>query len=107
MKLVLLLLVLVTFAAIGAFATSPVKCDSSKCDAAACKKPDCKCGTHKDACDCCEVCYKCPGEQCVPLFQDKCSGSNHCELEAGAAIITGARGICTAKKALFDTEHHG
>uniref|UniRef100_A0A023GBZ7 Putative secreted protein n=1 Tax=Amblyomma triste TaxID=251400 RepID=A0A023GBZ7_AMBTT len=109
MKAALLLLVVLAVAVIGTLATSAPNCaagcDQSKCPSAA----SCKCGTFKDACNCCDVCYKCPGESCVPVFQDKCSGKNTCQLEPGAAILTGATGICAEKGYVFNSEksHHG
>ncbi|XP_077525761.1 8.6 kDa transglutaminase substrate-like [Haemaphysalis longicornis] len=110
MKAALLLLVTLMVATIGALATSPLKCDIATCDQSKCPSTaNCKCGTYKDGCDCCTVCYKCPGEACVPLFQDKCAGKTTCQLEPGAAILTGATGVCSEKGYVFNSEkqHHG
>ncbi|KAL3256036.1 hypothetical protein MRX96_017242 [Rhipicephalus microplus] len=110
MKAALCLLVVFTIAVIGTLATSQPNCAASPCDPSKCPNTaSCKCGTYKDACNCCDVCYKCPGEACVPVFQDKCAGKTTCQLEPGAAILTGATGICSEKGYVFNSEksHHG
>ncbi|CAL1266940.1 unnamed protein product [Larinioides sclopetarius] len=59
-----------------------VECTSQPNCKTACKDPcvdqDCKCGTYKDDCDCCDICKKCAGENCIRLANEQCEDGYTC-----------------------------
>ncbi|GBN16031.1 hypothetical protein AVEN_57794-1 [Araneus ventricosus] len=61
---------------------SNVECTSPPNCANACKDPcadvDCKCGTYKDGCNCCDICKKCAGDKCVRLANEQCEDGYTC-----------------------------
>ncbi|XP_050035356.1 8.6 kDa transglutaminase substrate-like [Dermacentor andersoni] len=87
-----LLVVLAVAACISA--TSPPRCDNVNCAEATCQPVDCKCGSYKGSCGCCDFCYKCPGDVCTPLFQERCSDGHTCELDEPGTIAFGGKGKC-------------
>ncbi|XP_077525763.1 8.6 kDa transglutaminase substrate-like [Haemaphysalis longicornis] len=96
MRAFVLVALLVVLAALCVTATSPPVCGS--CSQSQChNNPEtlnCSCGTHKDYCGCCVICNKCPGEECVPLFQHRCSEGHTCELDEPGTIHAGGKGKC-------------
>ncbi|XP_037278321.2 venom protein 302-like [Rhipicephalus microplus] len=75
-------------------ATSVPNCQNVNCAEARCQPADCTCGSYKDACGCCDICYKCPGDVCTPLFQERCSGDKICELDEPGTFFFGGKGKC-------------
>ncbi|KAH6942348.1 hypothetical protein HPB50_003934 [Hyalomma asiaticum] len=63
---------------LSVYATSPPNCEGVTCDPETCPKPECRCGTRKDACGCCDFCNKCVGEECHPEHSDHCEDGSHC-----------------------------
>uniref|UniRef100_A0A023G0S7 Putative secreted protein n=1 Tax=Amblyomma triste TaxID=251400 RepID=A0A023G0S7_AMBTT len=75
--------------------TSPPNCANVNCAAVTCNPVNCNCGTYKGSCGCCDVCYKCPGEVCVPLYQHRCTEHHDCVLDDPSVRIEfGSRGKC-------------
>ncbi|XP_077527687.1 uncharacterized protein LOC144139079 [Haemaphysalis longicornis] len=81
MKLALASLFFVVIAVLSVSATSPLDCSSYTCAEADCKEQTCACGTYKDECGCCDICYKCPDEACNTWQQDVCINGHTCVLE--------------------------
>ncbi|KAL1418842.1 hypothetical protein MTO96_005543 [Rhipicephalus appendiculatus] len=75
-------------------ATSEPNCESVNCSEVECEPTDCTCGSRKGSCDCCDVCYKCPGDVCIPLFQEICSSGYTCDLDSPIAYFFGGAGEC-------------
>ncbi|XP_035220091.1 8.6 kDa transglutaminase substrate-like [Stegodyphus dumicola] len=74
---------------------SPRVCPE-ECDQSTCKKVSCKCGAFEDECNCCSICYKCPGEVCSTLQGDACAGSTKCRhtREMNAVDRYNSPGVC-------------
>uniref|UniRef100_A0A482ZFR7 U14-Austrotoxin-Ht1a_1 n=1 Tax=Hickmania troglodytes TaxID=489260 RepID=A0A482ZFR7_9ARAC len=75
-------------------ATDPMDCE--KCDPDLCAPTgDCKCESYLDECGCCEICYRCPGEECSHIARDKCYGGV-CKSKEGADPIDAINkpGVC-------------
>ncbi|XP_064470985.1 uncharacterized protein LOC135385547 [Ornithodoros turicata] len=81
----------------GVLSTSPPNCEHVVCAQVKCAAVDCACGSYKGACGCCDICYKCTGETCVPLHQDRCVSDERCILKEDADIHQGASGVCGLK----------
>ncbi|KAL3176046.1 hypothetical protein MRX96_010752 [Rhipicephalus microplus] len=77
MKIVLAFL-LIALAAVCVSATSAPNCEGVTCDPETCPKHECQCGSHKDACGCCDFCNKCLEEECHPEHNDRCAEGLHC-----------------------------
>ncbi|KAH7942940.1 8.6 kDa transglutaminase substrate [Rhipicephalus sanguineus] len=61
--------------------TLPPNCAEVTCNRDSCSQFDCSCGTYKDLCGCCDLCHKCPDEQCNSYFFDLCSSGHECVLD--------------------------
>ncbi|XP_077525764.1 8.6 kDa transglutaminase substrate-like [Haemaphysalis longicornis] len=94
MKAAVILLLVVLVAAVCVSATSPPNCRAVDCATVKCAKPTCPCGSHKDACGCCDFCNKCAGQECVPLHQDRCADGQVCELNEPGTFHHGGKGTC-------------
>lgn len=105
MKIALVTILLVTVAAVGVSATSEPHCEGVTCDPETCPKAECACGSHKDACGCCDFCNKCAGEECHPQHNDRCAEGFHCVQKAtGEADLHTLAGHCEAAES--HTDHH-
>uniref|UniRef100_A0A4Q8K1A0 U65-Liphistoxin-Lth1a_1 n=2 Tax=Liphistius TaxID=62150 RepID=A0A4Q8K1A0_9ARAC len=83
MKLVLALCLLaVCFYCVTSL--SPMRC-TGECDRSKCYQGDkpCKCNSFKDECNCCDRCYKCPGEPCSPATWQICGEGTTCKPTEG------------------------
>uniref|UniRef100_A0A131XN06 Putative metastriate insulin growth factor binding protein n=1 Tax=Hyalomma excavatum TaxID=257692 RepID=A0A131XN06_9ACAR len=87
---------LVAFAAVCVYATSPPNCEGVTCDPETCAKHECRCGTHKDACGCCDFCNKCVGEECHPEHNDHCEDGSHCVVKVVGEPAGPVPGHCEA-----------
>ncbi|XP_077545113.1 8.6 kDa transglutaminase substrate-like [Haemaphysalis longicornis] len=99
MKAAVLLAFVVLVAALCVSATSVPNCYGVDCSQAQCAYVECPCGSHKDGCGCCDYCDKCPGEECVPLHQDRCSSGYSCQLNVPGTFHFGGKGTCKASYA--------
>ncbi|XP_077484627.1 8.6 kDa transglutaminase substrate-like [Amblyomma americanum] len=90
--LLFVLVVLVVSACVDA--TSPPNCQNVKCSETKCGPVQCSCGSYKDACGCCDFCFKCPGDVCTPLFQERCSDGHTCLLDQPGSVHFGGKGKC-------------
>ncbi|KFM58514.1 hypothetical protein X975_26526, partial [Stegodyphus mimosarum] len=74
---------------------SPMQCPDS-CDTGTCQEVSCNCGSYKDECHCCDICYKCEGEVCSIVEADACVKGTTCTHPPGssAADIYNNPGIC-------------
>ncbi|KAK8773106.1 hypothetical protein V5799_012351 [Amblyomma americanum] len=72
------------------------RCDEYVCDKAMCpSRKRCRCGVHLDYCGCCKYCYKCPKEECNPVFNHLCSPGFYCELDDNIrSFAAGGMGHC-------------
>ncbi|CAL1266942.1 unnamed protein product [Larinioides sclopetarius] len=59
-----------------------VECVSPPMCIDACKDPcpqmNCKCGTYRDSCNCCDLCRKCAGENCMVIAGELCEEGYTC-----------------------------
>uniref|UniRef100_L7MC44 Putative metastriate insulin growth factor binding protein n=1 Tax=Rhipicephalus pulchellus TaxID=72859 RepID=L7MC44_RHIPC len=99
MKIVLAFL-LVALAAVCVYATSEPHCEGVTCDPETCPKHECQCGSHKDACGCCDFCNKCLNEECHPEHNDRCAEGLHCVKKVIGEEVTPVPGHC-------EHEHEG
>ncbi|XP_050029495.1 uncharacterized protein [Dermacentor andersoni] len=104
-------LVLLSLAVTCVVCTTPQNCANVNCAAVTCNRVNCKCGAYKDDCGCCDLCYKCPGEVCVPLYQHRCTEHHDCVLDnPNVRIEFGSRGQCKYVQQQHDhsncTEEH-
>ncbi|KAH7942942.1 8.6 kDa transglutaminase substrate [Rhipicephalus sanguineus] len=77
-------------------ATSPPNCAAVTCNPDVCPPKQCACGTYKDQCGCCDICYKCPGDQCNSWILDRCTEGHRCVLEDPSKRFEfGGQGRCT------------
>lgn len=105
MKIAVVTVFLVAIAAVCVSATSEPHCEGVTCDHDTCPKAECVCGSHKDACGCCDFCNKCAGEECSPERNERCAEGFHCAKQAiGEADLSTIAGHCTADES--STDHH-
>ncbi|XP_035204988.1 8.6 kDa transglutaminase substrate-like [Stegodyphus dumicola] len=73
---------------------------SEPCDESTCKKEDCKCGSYLDECNCCSICYKCPGEECYIFKGDACAIGSQCTHPEGTDPVDryNEAGACIAHR---------
>ncbi|KAL1438465.1 hypothetical protein MTO96_048077 [Rhipicephalus appendiculatus] len=64
MNVALVALLLSAVAITSSSGTTLINCASFTCTPDRCSEPQCPCGTYKDHCGCCDLCYTCPGAQC-------------------------------------------
>uniref|UniRef100_A0A023G9T4 Putative secreted protein n=1 Tax=Amblyomma triste TaxID=251400 RepID=A0A023G9T4_AMBTT len=89
------------------YATSEPHCEGVTCDPETCAKHECHCGTHKDACGCCDFCNKCANEECHPEHNDRCAEGYHCVVKATGEDHGHTTGHCEAEHSSggHDGEH--
>nr|ADE06666.1 insulin-like growth factor binding protein-related protein 6 short [Amblyomma americanum] len=85
---------LLAAAAVCVYATSEPHCEGVTCDPETCPKHECHCGSHKDACGCCDFCNKCANEECHPEHNDKCAEGHHCVVKPAGDDHGHATGHC-------------
>ncbi|XP_049523363.1 uncharacterized protein LOC119452938 isoform X1 [Dermacentor silvarum] len=73
MKAALIALLFVAVTILIVSATQPLNCAAVTCSPGSCGHVECACGMHKDECGCCDICYKCPGDQCHSWILDQCA----------------------------------
>ncbi|XP_065308042.2 8.6 kDa transglutaminase substrate-like [Dermacentor albipictus] len=96
MKAALVALLFIAVAALSVTATSIPNCAAVTCTAESCQPVECACGTYKDHCGCCDICYKCPGDQCNSWILDRCTEGHRCVLEdPSKRFELGGKGHCT------------
>ncbi|KAH6942347.1 hypothetical protein HPB50_003933 [Hyalomma asiaticum] len=93
------------FFALSVYATSPPNCEGVTCDPETCAKHECQCGTHKDACGCCDFCNKCLNEECHPEHNDQCAEGLHCVKKVIGEEAEPVPGHCEAEHANSTTPH--
>ncbi|XP_037523344.1 8.6 kDa transglutaminase substrate-like [Rhipicephalus sanguineus] len=75
--------------------TSLLSCSSFTCTPDYCEQRQCPCGSYKDHCGCCDLCYQCPGDQCNPWLLIICSENHECVRDdPGMPFEMGAIGHC-------------
>ncbi|KAH7942941.1 hypothetical protein HPB52_002716 [Rhipicephalus sanguineus] len=83
-------------------ATQLPDCSSFTCTPDICGQSQCPCGTYKDHCDCCDICYKCPGAECNLWILDVCTENHQCVLEdPDKPFAVGGVGHCTPINRFF------
>ncbi|KAH7950416.1 hypothetical protein HPB49_023832 [Dermacentor silvarum] len=96
MNAALIALLFVAVAILSVSATSPLNCAAVTCTPGSCRPVECACGTYKDQCGCCDICYKCPGEQCNLWILNRCTEGHRCILEdPSRRFEQGGQGRCT------------
>ncbi|XP_075559385.1 8.6 kDa transglutaminase substrate-like [Dermacentor variabilis] len=99
MKIALISIFFVATAVLSVSATSPPQCAGITCDPSTCEVLDCRCGSYKGYCGCCDYCRTCPNEECTALFQDTCSEGYRCVLDdAERSFDNGGTGHCRANR---------
>ncbi|KAH6942343.1 hypothetical protein HPB50_003929 [Hyalomma asiaticum] len=87
--------------------TSPANCAAVTCDPATCQDVQCTCGSYKDQCGCCDVCYKCHNEVCSSLTPDPCTEGYHCVLDRpDERFDVGTTGHCKHRNETATAHHH-
>uniref|UniRef100_A0A224Z3M7 Metastriate insulin growth factor binding protein n=1 Tax=Rhipicephalus zambeziensis TaxID=60191 RepID=A0A224Z3M7_9ACAR len=81
MNIALVALLLVAVTVTGSSGTTLPDCSRITCDPDTCPQLECACGTYKDTCGCCDICYKCPGAECNLWILDVCTENHKCILE--------------------------
>ncbi|XP_037570827.1 insulin-like growth factor-binding protein 7 [Dermacentor silvarum] len=104
MKIALTFL-LVAFAAVCVYATSEPHCEGVTCDPETCPKHECHCGSHKDACGCCDFCNKCANEECHPEHNDRCAEGLHCVKKVVGEETEPVAGHCEPVESDITTPH--
>ncbi|XP_065308063.2 8.6 kDa transglutaminase substrate-like [Dermacentor albipictus] len=105
MNAALVALLFVAVAITSTSATTLPDCTKFTCNPDTCPQRQCACGTYKDACGCCDVCYKCPGAECNLWILDACTNDHKCVLEDPAKPFEiGGVGHCTPTNAT-DASH--
>ncbi|KAH7950417.1 hypothetical protein HPB49_023833 [Dermacentor silvarum] len=96
MNAALVALLLIAVAIVSVSANQPLNCISATCTPDTCRPVECACGMYKDDCRCCDICYKCPGDQCNPWILDQCTEGHQCILDdPSKGIEHGGLGRCT------------
>uniref|UniRef100_A0A224Z434 Metastriate insulin growth factor binding protein n=1 Tax=Rhipicephalus zambeziensis TaxID=60191 RepID=A0A224Z434_9ACAR len=105
MNVALVALLLSAVAITSSSATTLINCASFTCTPDRCSEPQCPCGTYKDHCGCCDLCYTCPGAQCNLWLLDVCTQNHKCVLEdPDKPFEIGGMGHCTLINAT-ETSH--
>ncbi|KAK8773102.1 hypothetical protein V5799_012347 [Amblyomma americanum] len=68
---------------------------------------ECHCGSHKDACGCCDFCNKCANEECHPEHNDKCAEGHHCVVKPAGDDHGHATGTGHCEPVESSTGHDG
>ncbi|XP_077526071.1 uncharacterized protein LOC144137925 [Haemaphysalis longicornis] len=97
MKLNLVALFFFAIVVLSASGTSAVDCSRFRCVEETCanRDDDCACGGHRDTCNCCTICYRCPEEACNPSLQNVCTTGHTCVLnDTAESFASGGSGQC-------------
>ncbi|XP_077489296.1 8.6 kDa transglutaminase substrate-like isoform X1 [Amblyomma americanum] len=86
MKIAEFYIPILSVAVASVWAYSMPNCSQVKCDPGTCPEKQCSCGTYKDFCGCCDICYKCPGEECILPFNEVCSEGYECAVDNQGSV---------------------
>ncbi|KAH6942345.1 hypothetical protein HPB50_003931 [Hyalomma asiaticum] len=105
MNVALVGLIFVVAAITSTSGTSLPNCAAITCNPDTCPQWQCTCGTYKDTCGCCDICYKCPGDLCNSWILDVCAEGHRCVLEDPSKRFEhGGQGRCRPENST-DTSH--
>ncbi|XP_077490276.1 uncharacterized protein LOC144101116 [Amblyomma americanum] len=100
MKAALVSLLFIAVVVFSASATLLPDCSRVTCNPDTCPDVNCACGSHKVFCGCCDMCDKCPEEQCNTYFLERCSSGYECVLDdPNTHFETGGVAHCKPKPA--------
>ncbi|XP_070379114.1 8.6 kDa transglutaminase substrate-like [Dermacentor albipictus] len=95
MNIALATLLFIAVAITSTSGTSTLNCAKMECSPDTCPKWQCSCGSYKDMCNCCDICYKCPGEECNVWILNLCTEGHECVLQdPEKAFEVGGVGHC-------------
>ncbi|XP_077526648.1 uncharacterized protein LOC144138311 [Haemaphysalis longicornis] len=95
MNVFTVILLMVGIAIVGVSATSLPDCSSYTCADVNCAQPQCLCGSYKDHCGCCDICFKCANDPCNRWILNRCEEGYKCVLDdPSTSFATGGIGHC-------------
>ncbi|XP_049523380.1 8.6 kDa transglutaminase substrate-like [Dermacentor silvarum] len=107
MKVTLVFILFIAIAVFSVSGTPPPHCAAGTCNPEACEAVNCSCGTYKDQCECCDLCHKCPDEECTTQPPDPCTEGYHCTLDdLDQRMETGGTRHCRPHNETATRLHH-